>query len=83
MKNYKNMNIKQEKHLSNIKKDFLKKVDKKYRAGQKEHGGNLWLKKGIIDMALEEVLDQYVYLYTLKKQIDDGTISTVTKKDNK
>lgn len=58
----------QEKHLQRIKDKFLAEVDKKYRNGQREHGGNLWLKPGMLDMALEEVIDLAVYLYTLKEQ---------------
>lgn len=67
------MTPEQEKHLQEIKDNFVKEVDKKYRAGQKEHGGDLW-DKPMIDNALEEVLDLYVYLRTLKKQIDDKKI---------
>ena len=63
------MSPEQEQHLESIKSWFTTEIDKKYRAGQKEHGGNLWLKAGIIDMALEEVLDMAVYLVTLKSQI--------------
>lgn len=59
----------QEAHLENIKEWFVSEVDKKYRKGVAEHGGNLWMKSGIIDMALEEVLDLAVYLLTLKSQI--------------
>ena len=59
----------QEAHLENIKEWFAHEVDEKYRKGVKEHGGNLWEKSGIIDMALEEVLDMAVYLVTLKAQI--------------
>lgn len=63
------MTQEQEQHLQSIKDWFTTEVDKKYRAGQKEHGGDLWLKSGIIDMAIEEVLDMAVYLTTLKSQI--------------
>lgn len=61
----------QEEHLARIKAKFLADVDKKYRAGQKEHGGNLYEKKGMLDMAIEEVTDLAVYLYTLKEQLDE------------
>lgn len=63
------MTPEQEGHLQSIKDWFVGEVDSKYRKGQAEHGGNLWMKSGIIDMALEEVLDQAVYLYTLREQI--------------
>lgn len=59
----------QEKHLDDIKYNFIKDVDKKYRHGQREHGGNVWLKPGMIDNAIEEVIDLAVYLYTLRDQM--------------
>ena len=77
------MKTQQEQHLKNIKEDFLREVDKKYRAGQKEHGGDLWLKKDLIDKALEEIIDLYVYMLTLKDQIDKGIVYDVTGEDKK
>ena len=60
------MTAEQEAHLAEIKARFVRDLDAKYRKGQQEHGGNLWLKPGLVDMALEEVLDLAVYLYTLR-----------------
>jgi hypothetical protein len=61
----------QEKHLLNIKSEFCSLVDPKYRKGVAEHGGNLWdndpLK--VLDFAIEEAVDQVVYLLTLKEQL--------------
>ncbi len=65
------MSTEQEAHLTRIKKSFEAKVDEKYRAGQKEHGGNLmhnnvlWL----LDQAISEAIDQVVYLETLREII--------------
>ena len=64
------MTNEQEEHLIRIKTDFVTLVDKKYRAGQKEHGGDLWLKTGMIDMAIDEAIDQVTYLLTLKEQLN-------------
>lgn len=64
------METEQELHLQRIKDQFLKDVDAKYRKGQAEHGGNLWLKPGMLDMALDEIVDLYVYMVTLKEQIE-------------
>lgn len=75
------MTEEQEKHLQFIKDEFCEAVDKKYRAGQAEHGGDLWLKRGILDMALEECIDFWVYIRTLKQQLDEGI--TPTKEDDK
>lgn len=63
------VNKQHEEHLQQIKDDFTKLVDIKYRSGQKEHGGNLWEKEGLIDMAIDEAIDQVVYLITLKNQL--------------
>jgi len=45
------MTPKQEQHLQFIIAEFKRLYEPKYRAGQKEHGGDLWRKKGIIDFA--------------------------------
>lgn len=62
------------KHLGKIRDDFDDLVVAKYVAGQNEHGGQLWKKKGLIDMAIDEAVDQVVYLLTLKKQIEDSGV---------
>jgi len=66
------MTNKQEKHLKQIKKNFEKLVDTKYRKGQKEHGGNLFDLYNIqlVDAALDEAIDQVVYLMTLKQNME-------------
>lgn len=57
-----------ESHLARIKAAVMADLDAKYRAGQAEHGGYLWLKSGMLDQAIAEVLDLAVYLYTLREQ---------------
>ena len=59
-------------HLARIIAHFEADVAAKYEAGQAEHGGNLWEKPGMIEHAIEEVLDLAVYLYTLREQRDRG-----------
>jgi hypothetical protein len=59
-----------ETHLEKIKTTTLELIDKKYRQGQEQHGGNLWLKPGLIDEAINEAIDQVTYLLTLKDQIE-------------
>lgn len=65
------MTPEQEQHLEKIKKEFTEKVDAKYRKGVKEHGGNLWEYsiEDLINMALDEAIDQYTYLSTLKRKL--------------
>ena len=62
------MNHDNESHLSEIKKEFAELVTEKYRKGAIEHGGYLWLKNGLLDMAIDEAIDQVVYLLTLRQQ---------------
>lgn len=62
----------QEGHLQILKEEFCERLDKKYRAGVAEHGGNLWEKEGLLDEAIMEVIDLWVYLQTRKQQ--DGAV---------
>lgn len=61
----------QEEHLTRIQSQFHDLVNDKYRAGQKEHGGDLWKMSvlKLIDCAIEETIDQFVYLSTLRDKI--------------
>ena len=59
-----------EAHLSRILDAFNADARAKYDAGQQEHGGNLWEKRGMIDNAIAEAIDLVVYLYTLREQHD-------------
>lgn len=61
-------------HMYSLILEFGEEVKRKYPAGQREHGGNLWKKKGLIDMAIDEAVDQVVYLLTLRKQMEDADI---------
>lgn len=58
-------------HLKSIGERFVARLGRKYRAGQVEHGGKLWLKKNLINMALDEAIDLPTYLYSLKDQLDN------------
>jgi hypothetical protein len=69
-------------HAHDIAKDAAKRILIKYHAGQKEHGGMLWTKPGIIDMAIEEAIDQVIYLLTLKHQIEHPEIVNPKAVDN-
>lgn len=62
------MDAQHEAHLGRIIKQFSDEVSAKYRKGQAEHGGNLWQKPGMLDYAIEEALDQVVYLFTMREQ---------------
>jgi len=61
----------QEQDLQNIQDLFYSLVEQKYRAGQKEHGGNLWdmTLDDLIHNAMDEAIDQFVYLKTLHDKL--------------
>lgn len=65
------MTKEQEDHLELLKLNFVSTVDKKYRKGQAEHGGNLINMPvlELIDSAIEEAVDQFVYLTTLRNKL--------------
>lgn len=63
------MNKEQIKHMERIENLFSEQMKKKYEIGAIQHGGMLWNKAGIIDMAIEESIDMVVYLLTLKDQL--------------
>ena len=61
----------QEAHLGRVKAEFAGLVDEKYRAGASEHGGELLALPDleILDLAIEEAIDQVVYLLSLKEKL--------------
>jgi len=48
---------------------FALMAEQKYKKGQEEHGGNLWVKPDLIDRMEEEVIDQWHYLQALRQQL--------------
>ena len=75
------MTQEQQQHLDNILEDFSRLASDKYRKGQEQHGGDLFLKKNLIDKAIEEAIDQVIYLLTLKRQIENRTLYKVSGVD--
>lgn len=65
------MTSEQEAHLARVKARFSADLDAKYRDGQMTHGGDLWLKPGMLENAYAEVLDLAVYLLTAMEQRDE------------
>lgn len=63
------MTEEQQQHIDNIIAQFTKLATDKYERGQREHGGDLWRKKHVLDFAIEEAIDQVIYLLTLKTQL--------------
>lgn len=58
-------------HLAALNKDHAKFMTSKYLAGVEEHGGHLrdWTPLQLIDEALNECIDQFVYLHTLREKL--------------
>ena len=63
------MTLKQEDHLRDIVNSVTAGIDKKYRAGQAEHGGDLWERVPLVEDMIEESIDQVTYALTLKQQL--------------
>ena len=70
------MTPEREAHLIRIKAAFLREVDRKYREGQREHGGDLFdhTSLWLVEHAMEEALDEYVYLFTLRERLQQMNI---------
>jgi hypothetical protein len=65
------MDHEHEAHLRRVKHQILELIDTKYRGGQAEHGGKLWLKPGIIQNIIEEIVDLVVYILTFREQYEN------------
>ena len=62
------MNAAQEAHLAAIQHRVKERLDRKYRIGQKEHGGNLFDKPALLNLS-EEVTDLVTYLHTVEDHV--------------
>jgi len=60
-----------ERHLEQIKLAACDLLDRKYRAGQKTHGGSLWSMPAArqVENAIEEATDQLTYLLSLRQNM--------------
>lgn len=69
------MRPEQEQHLEDIKSRFVNFVDFKFRAGAKEHGGDLrdLTAAQLVHAAKEEAVDLFVYLDTLEEKLKGET----------
>ena len=65
------MTINQEQHLKEILASAAIMIETKYRKGQQAHGGNLFdlSPSQLIDEAINEAIDQLVYLLTAKANL--------------
>lgn len=70
-----------QEHIRQILGEFSQIASQKYMNGVREHGGHLWEKKGLTDMAIEKAVDQVICLLTLKKQIEESGVELGNKED--
>ena len=58
-------------HVERIREAFSSMMATKYEIGAKEHGGDLQdvSELKLVDSAIEEAIDQFVYLWTLREKI--------------
>lgn len=66
------MTSEQVAHLNRIKEQVSYEITEKYAKGAKEHASTLsadYTPLQVLDMAVEEALDQVVYLYTLREMM--------------
>lgn len=75
------MNGEHEAHLQRILEAVNRDLSLKYRGGQTEHGGRLWMKPNLLDEAIKEALDLVVYLYTLKEQQERRSEESIGRVD--
>lgn len=65
------MTKEQQKFVAECIAHFTVRDKKKYKVGQKEHGGDFWKKSGLLNEGMNETLDQWNYLYAVKFQIQE------------
>ncbi len=67
LKHRSGMTHQQEIHLDKIKTNMLVKVDRKYRAGQLKHGGNLWDRNPVKELS-QEITDAVTYMHCIEER---------------
>lgn len=56
-----------DEHREALVKAISEYVDQRYISGSRDHGGHLW-RKNVLPHAIEEAIDQCVYLFTKREQ---------------
>ena len=62
-------------HADQIARDFTRAYKGKYMKGQKEHGGKLWEKPGMLNHMTEEILDLVSYVEVLNEQANKASVA--------
>ena len=68
------MTDEQERHLARAQAAFRVAADAKYRAGVREHGGNLWEHSPawLLEQVMEECIDQWMYAFAALEKLREG-----------
>lgn len=77
MDNKNKMDEEHERHLQLMKDTFCEKLDTSYRNGKNKHGGHLWEKEGLMDEALNGIINGFVYMLTEMKKERSGDRSKI------
>lgn len=64
------MTSEQKDHMLNVLTHVVVNGEKKYVQGQKEHGGDMWLKPGMFSELEQELLDFIFYSATVREQLE-------------
>lgn len=64
----------QKNHIRHLRAEFGVHLTRKYKAGAEEHKGDLRDLTGVqlLDAALDEVVDQWVYIKTLRDRLAEN-----------
>ena len=67
-KKYTDMTSEQYEHIMKLNQQFADEATEKYEKGCIEHGGGMWnmTKEELLDEAIQEAIDQVIYLMTLR-----------------
>jgi hypothetical protein len=63
------MTPQQQKHMEDALLSLAHNAITKYSKGQKEHGGNMWCKSGMLKNLENEVIDFVFYSATIREQL--------------
>lgn len=66
----------QQDHAEELARQFKARMLYKYAKGAEQHGGNLWHMplKDLLENALDEAIDQVVYILTALEKVDDHRV---------
>lgn len=70
-----------EEYLIKILNQFGQEASDKFERGCLQHGGKIWLKRGLIKEMKQEAIDQYIYCTALEDQLKGIKLGKLKDKD--